>query len=182
MISTLYTFGANELTENCQAYPITEVQKYPVAIVLSLDCVWWGLESASLLPWENLNDPEEDPILVVAHVSKEDCSWQVTSECRGIFASFDFFRWDVACLSHLLILLSSLSSSSPTPKCPLNYFSISSSSFIMDLVASVQGNEDKRAMLMFPKSLQAEWRLLTCSDELTMEADGHGHSAGLVIG
>lgn len=46
----------------------------------------------------------------------------------------------------------------------------------MYLVASVQGDKDKQAMLLtFSKSWQAEWRLLTCSDELTMQDDGHGH-------
>lgn len=53
----------------------------------------------------------------------------------------------------------------------------------MGLVASIQSDKDKQAMLlMFPKSLQAEWRLLRWSDELTMQDIGQSRSDGSVIG
>lgn len=53
----------------------------------------------------------------------------------------------------------------------------------MDLVASIQDDKDKQAVLLtFSNILQAEWRLLPRSDELIMQDVGHGHPVGSVIG
>lgn len=123
--------------------------------------MWWGVESASLLPWDNCNDPEEDLISVAVHVSQGGLLIKNNLSAQGHLCFIWFFRWGEASLLHLPLPLSSLSSSSSSYQVPIEPLLNFLFFVIMDLVASIQGDKDKQAMLLtFSKSLQAEWRLL----------------------
>lgn len=108
----------------------------------------------------------------MAHVSQGGLLIKSNLSMQG-HVCFIWFLGETKLAFHIYHFHFLLSLPFHTTKFPLKHFSISSSLFIMGLVASIQSDKDKQAMLlMFPKSLQAEWRLLRWSDELTMQDIG----------